>query len=215
MFLDPEADVDKTLYSRLSELGFRRSGEHLYRPHCKNCKQCIAARIPTAEFAPSRAQKRCWKRNQDLVLEVRQDVSDPEFYELYAEYITARHADGDMYPPSEEQFTSFLTSEWGLTHYFVWRLHDKIACVAVVDRLDNGLSAIYTFFDPKLHDRSLGRFAVLSQVEWARQHELDYVYLGYWIENCDKMRYKSEYRPLDVLHAGCWQSLIPIQNSSD
>jgi arginine-tRNA-protein transferase len=207
LFIDPAAHVDMHLYSQLSELGFRRSGPHLYRPHCAACDACIPARVPAAAFNPSRQQRRIWQKNQDLRVEDRSGIDEDEFYSLYARYIEGRHRDGDMYPPSRQQFDSFLTSEWNCTHFFCFYAESGLVAVAVADIIDNGVSAIYTFFDPDQESRSLGTFAVLWQIELARRLGLGHVYLGYWISQCRKMAYKTKFRPLELLLNGRWLTL--------
>lgn len=207
VFVDPEAAIDIELYSQLSLLGFRRSGGHLYRPQCANCQACISCRIPVASFTPNRAQRRCWQKNQDIQIRVVSDIHSPEHYQLYARYIESRHQDGDMYPPSEEQYKAFLTSEWQATEYWEYRLEGRLIGVSVCDHVDDGLSAVYTFFDPDLSERALGKFAVLSQIDKARQSGLSYVYLGYWIKQCEKMNYKIQYRPLELLMNHRWMRL--------
>lgn len=207
LFVDPAARVDIHLYSQLSELGFRRSGPHLYRPHCASCDACIPARIPAARFVPNRQQRRIWQRNQDLRVEDRTELNGDGFYELYARYIEGRHRDGDMYPPTRQQFESFLTREWGATHYYCFYAGERLTAVAVVDVIDGGLSAIYTFFDPELGARSLGVYALLWQIEQARRLQLGNVYLGYWIKQCRKMAYKINYRPVELLLGGRWIAL--------
>ncbi len=207
VFVDPNHKIDAPLYSRLSENGFRRSGRHIYRPHCEQCNACIAARVPALAFAPNRKQRRCWNRNRDLSVSSSLNIDTDEHYKLYASYIEQRHADGDMYPPSREQFTSFLTSEWGVTEYLEFRLQGRLLAVAVCDRMDNGYSAVYTFFDPREERRSLGSYAILWQIELTRQLGLESVYLGYWIKACDKMNYKTQYRPLELLIDHRWVRL--------
>lgn len=204
LFLDPHQKVDEEVYARLSELGFRRSGNHLYRPHCPQCKACVPARIPVKLFTPSRQQARIFKRNQDLQVEKRPPRLNAEIYQLYSRYINARHADGDMFPPSEQQFESFLVNKSAFCEFNEFRLGDRLVAVAVTDRLPNGLSAVYTFFDPDESRRSLGRYAILWQIEEARRTELPALYLGYWIRNCRKMNYKTEYRPLEMLVSQRW-----------
>lgn len=208
LFVDPRQDVDQTLYSNLSLLGFRRSGNHLYRPHCNHCQACIPARIPVADFAPNRTQRRAIKRNRDLEVERTDDIRDEAAYQLYRRYIEQRHADGDMYPPDREQYLSFLNNAWDCTRYFRFYAGGKLIAVAVVDELLDGLSAIYTFFDPDAADRSLGRYAILWQIERTAEMGLDNLYLGYWIKNCRKMSYKSEYRPLELFVNGRWTALL-------
>lgn len=204
LFLDPHQRIDDHTYSRLSELGFRRSGEHLYRPHCGQCQACIPARIPVVDFTPSSQQQRIYKRNRDLQVETVRPLMTDEIYQLYARYIEARHADGDMFPPSQEQFRSFLVSQDEFCEFNTFRLDGRLLAVAVTDRLGNGLSAVYTFFDPGESRRSLGRYAILWQIEEARRAGLPAIYLGYWIRNCRKMSYKTEYRPLEMLVNQRW-----------
>lgn len=204
LFIDPEADVDVSLYSRLSEYGFRRSGQHLYRPRCGRCQACIPMRIPVEQFTPNRRQRRCWRRNEDLDVQVLTSIDTDEHYQLYDTYIRQRHADGDMYPPSRQQYRDFLSAQWGATRYIEFRHNQRLLAVAVSDKLDHGLSAIYTFFDAAETARSLGMLAVLYQIEWAKELGLDQVYLGYWIKQCQKMRYKSDYRPFQLFINNTW-----------
>lgn len=208
LFVDPRQEVDQTLYSNLSVLGFRRSGNHLYRPHCGGCDACIPARIPVRDFSPNRTQRRALRRNDDLEVELTGDIRDQSAFDLYRRYIEARHADGDMYPPDREQYQSFLDNAWECTRYYRFYDNGRLIAIAVVDELLDGLSAIYTFFDPDLDARSLGRYAILWQVQRAREQELEYLYLGYWIRGCRKMAYKSEYRPLEIYVNGRWSTLL-------
>jgi arginine-tRNA-protein transferase len=204
LFVDPAARIDPALYSALSTLGFRRSGRHLYRPHCEHCNACIPVRIPVAEFAPRRSQRRILRRNADLTVTVRDAELTEENYALYARYIGERHDDGDMYPPSREQFRSFLLCDWSDTRFVEFREDDRLVAVAVTDRVDDGLSAIYTYYDPDHPKRSLGVHAILWQIEHARERGLPNLYLGYWIKRCRKMRYKTEYRPLEMRVGERW-----------
>ncbi|ROQ20455.1 arginyltransferase [Marinimicrobium koreense] len=205
LFIDPNAPVDQDLYSQLSQIGFRRSGAHLYRPHCAQCSACVSCRIPVEHFRPNRKQRRCWRRNEDLTLAMVERIDADEHYELYAHYINTRHRDGDMYPPSRAQYEAFLSRAWGVTQYLeVRNAEDRLLAVAVCDRLDDGLSAVYTFFDSREDRRSLGVFGILAQVEQAKALGLRYVYLGYWIKQCRKMDYKTQYRPLEMLVNRRW-----------
>lgn len=204
LFIDPNAPVDQDLYSQLSQIGFRRSGAHLYRPHCAQCNACVSCRIPVEQFRPNRNQRRCWRRNRDLTLEMVDHADSDEHYRLYAHYIETRHRDGDMYPPSRAQYDAFLSREWGVTRYLEVRDRGRLVAVAVCDRLNDGLSAVYTFFDSNEERRSLGVFGILAQIEEARSLGLSYVYLGYWIRQCRKMDYKTQYRPLEMLVNRRW-----------
>ncbi|MEH6551222.1 MAG: arginyltransferase [Pseudomonadales bacterium] len=207
LFIDPKTPVTREIYTRLSEIGFRRSGTHIYRPRCESCQACIPARIPVASFKRNRNQQRCWTKNQDIDALHVGDISHDEYYELYSRYINGRHADGDMYPPDEEQYQSFLCSPSPETLYAGFHLAGELLGVAVIDVLENGLSAIYTFYEPKQDTRSLGKFFILWQIEHARALGLDYLYLGYWIADCQKMSYKSHYRPLEIYRDGRWTLL--------
>lgn len=210
IFVDPMLSMNGQIYSELSDFGFRRSGAHVYRPNCRSCQACIPVRIPVALFQPNRAQKRCLKRNQDVRTILVEDINTDEHYALYENYINSRHADGDMYPPTRDQYEDFLSSEWGVTRYLEFRASNHLLGVAVSDRLDQGLSAIYTFFAADEPSRSLGVLAVLKQVELARELGLPYVYLGYWIRDCDKMRYKNQYQPLDLFINNSWVTIGQI-----
>jgi len=151
-----------------------------------------------------RSQLRAWRSNQELLVQETDPVFTDEIYNLYAQYISRRHADGDMYPPAVEQFKSFLVESRKETIFYEFRLEDCLVAVAVVDRLLDGLSSIYTFFDPDLQKRSLGVFAILWQIEEARRLGLRYVYLGYWIRQSGKMNYKIEYKPLELFLKDHW-----------
>jgi len=132
LFIDPRQTVDQTLYSNLSMLGFRRSGNHIYRPHCNHCNACIPARVPVDEFRPDRNQRRCANRNTDLQVHRLTRVDDDRCYTLYRRYIEARHADGDMYPPDRDQFNSFLNNPWDCTEYHGFFKDRELLAVAVV-----------------------------------------------------------------------------------
>lgn len=205
LFVDPRQELDIHLYSSLSALGFRRSGRHVYRPHCSNCQACVPARVPVALFEPSRSQRRTLKRNSDLRVVCTEDIQDEEAYQLYKDYIEQRHADGDMFPPTREQYESFLNDAWDCTRYY--RFYDeqhKLQAVAVVDVMLDGLSAIYTFFDPQAQQRGLGSFAILWQIEETKALGLPYLYLGYWVKGCRKMDYKVDYQPLELYQNNLW-----------
>lgn len=215
LFLDPQETLGQNVYDTLALLGFRRSGRHLYRPHCDGCNACVSVRIPVSDFTPSRHQRKLQRRNADLTLHEFPARYSAEHYELYARYIRARHADGDMYPPSHEQYRTFLTLEHPYARLLEFRLNERLVAVTALDLLGHGLSAIYTFFDPDsaLDRRSLGSQAILTLVELARRQGLPHVYLGYWIQASRKMCYKRNFQPLEYLHGRHWQRSIPVENA--
>jgi len=204
LFADPSIHKTPQLYATLSAFGFRRSGEHLYRPRCPHCSACIPVRIPVADFRPNRVQRRTWQRNRDLRISRLPAGFEPEHFQLYARYLRHRHPGGGMDNPTVESYMDFLTATWSETMFYEFRLRDRLIAVAVVDQLPEALSAVYTFFDPDCAARSPGRHAVLHQIELARASGLRWVYLGYWIRDCRKMRYKDEYQPLEYYVDGHW-----------
>jgi len=208
LFVDPLARVDGERAQWLQQIGFRRSGQHFYRPACRGCQSCVPVRVPTARFRPNRSQRRNLRRNDDDIrLVVRPAELDPEHYQLYERYLLERHGDGDMADDvSVETYMRFLLAPWGgETRFIEMRLGDALAGVAVTDIFTDGLSAVYTFFDPDLEDRALGTYAILSQIRQARRMRLAYVYLGYWISESRKMRYKESFRPLEAWNGQHWQ----------
>lgn len=208
LFVDPQIEVPPAVYSELSDLGFRRSGSHIYRPHCDQCSACISVRIPVRAFRPTRTQRRIWRRNQDLRVEPAAPQLTVEYYRLYERYISERHADGDMFPPSPSQFMNFLVEGHQPGCFYEFRDgDDQLLAVAVTDWLDQGLSALYTFYHPDARQRSLGTQAILWQIEETRRQGLDYLYLGYWVRECRKMSYKTAFHPLEMLLSEQWLRL--------
>ena len=203
---DPKLRLNMPIYNQLIQHGFRRSGSYCYRPHCNNCQACLACRIPIHEFTASRSQKRCLKANQNLKLSaVNADFSE-EYFELYHRYLNSRHTDGSMADPAEEDFKQFLYCKWSDTQFLEFRLKGKLVAVAVTDMISDGVSAVYSFFDPAMVKHSLGTFCVLQQIDYARELGLDYVYLGYWIKDHPKMHYKRNFRPLQLYRDEQWQT---------
>ncbi len=204
VFVDPDLVIDKAINSKLSDLGYRRSGAHLYRPDCDFCQACISCRVPVAEFQFNRSQRRILRRNESLRVVEKSDLTDHIAYDLYQRYINQRHLDGDMFPASLEQYEAFIKTKMFDTRFFLFYEQEELLAVSVVDFLEQGLSAVYTFFDPDQGQRSLGNFAILWQIKMCQKLGLPYVFLGYWIKGCGKMEYKSKFRPLEMLINGRW-----------
>lgn len=204
LFADPDVVIGTRMYSLLAEHGFRRSGRNIYRPQCTGCNACISVRVDVGRFEPSRTQRRIWRRNQDLTVHTVPAEFRQEHFELYQRYIRERHAGGSMDNPDEQRYTDFLISPYVETEFVELRADGRLICVAVVDTIASGLSAVYTFFDPDEAARSLGTYAVLWQLEEARRRALSWVYLGYWIKACRKMRYKDSFRPFEAYRAAHW-----------
>jgi len=203
----PSGLIDHLVYSELVRLGFRRSGLHVYRPRCDACHACVPVRVRVQDFAPSRAQRRCRARNGDLAVRVKPLLFDEAHYRLYRRYQAARHAGGGMDQDDREQFRGFLLQSRVDSALLEYSLGGELVMVSLLDRLLDGLSAVYTFYEPKLARRSLGAFGVLTQVRLARDMGLPYLYLGYWIAASTKMAYKRGYRPLEGFVEGKWRPL--------
>ncbi len=168
----------------------------------------MPARIPVNLFVPDRQQKRILKRNVDIQVQSAKPAFTQEYFDLYQRYIEQRHAvDGDMFPPSQEQFSTFLVRDLPFSRFYEFRVDQRLLAVAVTDLLPNGLSAVYTFYEPDEERRSLGRYAILWQIAEAARLQLQAVYLGYWIKNCKKMNYKTQYRPIELLTNQRWVTL--------
>jgi len=204
VFVDPELIIDQQLNSKLSQLGYRRSGAHLYRPDCDNCQACISCRVPVDKFQLHRRFRKILRKNQDISVCRTKELDNTEAYSLYKRYIDTRHRDGDMYPASPEQFDAFIRTNTVNSHFFKFYKQNELVAVSVVDVLERSLSAVYTFFDPDLPKRSLGKLVILWQIKQAQRLKMDYLYLGYWIRDCQKMQYKNEFRPIEMLIDGRW-----------
>ncbi len=207
LFVDPAAALDTHIYGELLAQGFRRSGDHVYRPYCGSCQACTPLRLPVARFKPNRNQRRVWAKSAEkLVIQTKPALFQNEHFELYCRYIQSRHPDGEMANPSPDRFPGFLTSSWCQTRFFELQVAQKLTAVAVTDLLPNGLSAVYTFFDPDLSHLSPGVLALLWQIQETQRRGLPWLYLGYWVPGCRKMSYKSNYRPLQIWREGQWQA---------
>ncbi len=208
LFIDPEFPVSTDFHTHLSEIGFRRSGAHMYRPHCSHCQHCVPCRIVVDRFRANKRFRRILRRNDDLVVDIMDDIDNDECYALYETYINTRHKDGDMYPATREQYKSFLVQRCESTRFYRVRDgEDKLQAVMITDMLTNGLSSVYTFYAVDESNRSLGNFGILWQINEACRLNLPYVYLGYWIRDCDKMNYKLQFRPVELLLNQRWIKL--------
>ena len=211
LFVDPLARVDGERAQWLQQIGFRRSGQHFYRPACRSCRRCVPVRVPVSQFEANRSQRRNLRRNDgDIEIIVRPADFQAAHYALYERYLLARHGDGDMADDvSVQTYARFLLAPWGgETRFIEMWLADELVGVAVTDVFSDGLSAVYTFFDPDRGDRALGTYAVLSQIREAQRRDLSFVYLGYWIGDNRKMGYKENFRPLEAWNGHAWRRFM-------
>lgn len=204
----PSHMIDTALYSELVQSGFRRSGVFTYRPYCDACQACIPVRIPAADFKPDRSQRRAWRKHFQLIPREHAMSFRDEHYDLYQRYQQSRHAGGGMDQDSREQYTHFLLQSQVDTRMVEFREPDgMLRMVSVIDCLSDGLSSVYTFFDPDFPGASLGTYSIQWQIEACRLMDRPYLYLGYWIRDSIKMNYKQRFRPLQGRVAGEWRTL--------
>lgn len=200
----------QALNTTLSQAGFRRSHDIVYRPVCPGCRACVPVRIPVATFVPSRTMRRTWAANTDLMAGTTPALATDEQFALFLRYQQHRHGDSDMARMSRLDYGSMI--EEGSTGAALIEFRDgsdTLQAAALVDVLEDGLSAVYSFYDPDEPERSLGTYVILALVEEARQRGLDHVYLGYWIAQSRKMAYKARFQPLEALTDTGWAPLPP------
>ena len=203
----PPHHIDGTVYSSLVHRGFRRSGQFTYRQRCDGCQRCIPIRVRALEFIPDRTQRKILNRlNTPGHLQVRERplAFDTEHYALYQAYLQSRHPAGGMDEDDPDQYREFLLSSSVDTRLVEFRIDGRVVMVSIMDVLADGLSAVYTFYDPRHPKASYGTYAILWQIIQCQYNQLPYLYLGYWISESDKMAYKSRYQPMDMLDDGRW-----------
>jgi arginine-tRNA-protein transferase len=204
LFAHPDFPVTSSIYGQLIEQGFRRSGDEVYAPHCRHCSACIPVRLPVKKFKASRSQKRCISKNIATQAILKPAVFEQAHYDMYLRYQAIRHSDSSMATASPDDYLNFLGSSWCNTQFVEFSINNELAGVAVIDQFEQAWSAVYTFFEPKFTDYSLGVYAVLWQIEQAIVQQKEFLYLGFWIKACKKMAYKSDYQPLQLLIDKQW-----------
>lgn len=205
--LSPELVADG-LFDLLSAAGFRRSHGVMYMHACSRCNACVPVRIPVERFRPNRTQRRVWKRNHDLIPSIAHARATREQYELFERYQHVRHTDGEMAQMNAMDYMAMVNNSLVDTKMLVLRDSSaKLVGASLIDQTRDGYSAVYSFFDPDQESRSLGVHLILTMIEAARRRRLPYVYLGFWIRNCQKMSYKTAYRPVEMLSQGGWREV--------
>ncbi|MGQ0532893.1 MAG: arginyltransferase [Caulobacteraceae bacterium] len=204
------------LHDVLTNAGFRRSQNIAYRPSCDACDACISARVPVGQFTFTRRWRKIMLRNADLTRSLRPAQATEEQFELLRQYLASRHAEGGMAEMTFTDFAAMVEESAVHTHIVEYRhssggKRGALAAVALVDALGDGLSMVYSFFDPEESRRSLGVYTILDHIQQARAAGYGYLYLGYWIPGSDKMHYKAEFRPLELLLGGEWRPYEPVE----
>lgn len=216
--------IDTDTYGKLIHCGFRRSGAFIYRPQCDTCQACIPVRLIAARYQPTRSQRRALTRHADLIATRRPLTFQEDHYALYQRYQQARHSGSGMDLDNRQQYKQFLLQSPIETLLIEFRDdpakhhgRDTLRMVSLIDLLPDGLSSVYTFYDPDLPAASLGTYGILWQIAQCTHLNLSYVYLGYWIEHSRKMAYKSTFQPLEALIDGHWQdfSILGASNAQD
>jgi arginyl-tRNA--protein-N-Asp/Glu arginylyltransferase len=202
-------------YHDLMNAGFRRSGRLFYQPICRGCRACIPIRIPTNRFVPSKSQRRCFRRNSDLVVTVSRAKPTDEKFDLYRRYASQRH--GDLHANDPETFCSFLYDSPVDTLEFDYRdPSGRLLAVGICDVCSRSLSSVYFYFDPSESRRSLGNFSVLKEIQYSRRLAIAHYYLGYWVAQAQSMAYKTNFQPCELLHPdGVWRENLPVQSVTD
>lgn len=209
----PSHLIHEGIYSELVNAGFRRSGLHTYRPYCDNCKKCISTRIDVANFIANRSQRRAFIKHGNLEARILNLGFSEEHYLLYHQYQVQRHSGGDMDLDDRSQYSQFLLQSRVNSRLVEFRdgphgdCPGRLRMVSVIDILEQGISAVYTFFDATKHNASFGTYSILWQIQQALELQLPYVYLGYYIQDSHKMAYKITFQPIEGLIDGRWQAL--------
>ena len=203
----PSHLITAEVYSELIQLGFRRSGAYVYRPLCDRCRACVPVRLLVDDFEPNRTQRRASKKHGHLTYHMLPLRYEQDHFDLYRRYQSQRHPGGGMDQDDQLQYRQFLLESGVSTNLIEFRENDILRMVSLVDMVDNGLSAVYTFYDPEIERASFGTYNVLWQIARCRALGLPYLYLGYWIANSQKMAYKVLFRPMEGLVDGQWRRL--------
>ena len=201
----PYQNIKQKEFDNLINIGFRRSGNHVYKPHCHECEACVPIRLNVKDFKPNKSQIRCLKKNDFEVI-----ISDLNFnsedFQLYQQYQSIRHHDQSTSEEDQKnEYINFLLTSNIKSQMIKFFIQDKLVMVSIVDILVDGISAVYTFYDQNMPKLGLGTYSILWLADWCKQNKLPYLYLGYWISDNARMSYKTRFKPYELLNKKEWK----------
>jgi len=200
--------INQNIFQDLIKKGFRRSGQYIYKPNCKSCTACIPIRLVAKKFMPSKSQKRIYRKHENLKVQESSLIFKQEHFDLYLKYQNKRHSFINNDQNNLGDYTDFLIKSNVKSKLFEFRDGDLLKIVSIVDIMSDGISAVYTFFDPDDEKVSYGTHSIIWLINWCKTQQLKYMYLGYWIGECNKMKYKTNFKPYELYIKAYWQENI-------
>ena len=208
LVVTPYKSIDQNIFQDLIEKGFRRSGQYIYKPSCKSCTACIPIRLSVQKFLSSRSQKRIFKKHKHFDVREVSLAFKQEHFDLYSKYQNKRHSSINNDQNKIDDYNDFLIKSNVNSKLVEFWDGDILKIVSIIDMMSDGISAVYTFFDPDDEKVSYGTYSIIWLIKWCKTQQLKYMYLGYWIGECNKMKYKTNFKPYELYIKGYWQENI-------
>ena len=208
LVVTPYKSIDQNIFQDLIEKGFRRSGQYIYKPSCKSCTACIPIRLTVQKFLSSRSQKRIFKKHQHFDVREVSFAFKQEHFDLYSKYQNKRHSSINNDQNKIDDYNDFLIKSNVNSKLVEFWDGDLLKIVSIIDMMSDGISAVYTFFDPDDEKVSYGTYSIIWLINWCKNQQFKYMYLGYWIGECNKMKYKTNFKPYELYIKGYWQENI-------
>ena len=208
LVVTPYKSIDQNIFQDLIEKGFRRSGQYIYKPSCKSCTACIPIRLSVQKFLSSRSQKRIFKKHQHFDVREVSLTFKQKHFDLYSKYQNKRHSSINNDQNKIDDYNDFLIKSNVNSKLVEFWDGDLLKIVSIIDMMDDGISAVYTFFDPDDEKVSYGTYSIIWLINWCKTQQFKYIYLGYWIGECNKMKYKTNFKPYELYIKGYWQENI-------
>ena len=208
LVVTPYKSINQNTFQDLIEKGFRRSGQYIYKPNCKSCTACIPIRLSVKKFLPSKTQKRTYKKHGYFTIREAPLSFKKNHFDLYLKYQNKRHSFINNEQNNLDDYNDFLIKSNVKSKLIEFWDGDLLKIVSIVDIVSDGISAVYTFYDPDDDKVSYGTYSIIWLINWSKAHQLKYIYLGYWIGECNKMKYKTNFKPYELYIKGYWQENI-------